>query len=74
MTRQEKPLDEFPLVLVVLWGMTMLAVVVLGGFLYLHATITDGWREDLRDVSPVMLPLLLVLLGLTLALRRRWKC
>lgn len=72
MTQQEQ-LREFPLVLVVLWVVTMLAVVVLGGFLYVHATITDGWREDLLDVSPVMLPLLLALVGLTVALRRRSK-
>jgi CHASE2 domain-containing sensor protein len=57
----------------ILRGVTIVAIVLLACFLWLHATLTEGWKEDLIDVAPVMLLLILAVVGLTRALRRETK-
>jgi len=44
-----------------LWAVTALAIVTLVGFLWLHATVTNGWKEDLIDAGPIIALLVLAL-------------
>ena len=59
--------------LVALIALVIVAMVMVAGFVCLHAAITDGWKEDLTDATPVMLVLFLAGFGLTRALRYREK-
>ena len=65
--------DATALVLRLLRGVIVVVVIFLAGFLWLHASVTDGWKEDLIDLAPVMLPLIVGWVLLTRALRRRQK-
>jgi choline-glycine betaine transporter len=68
------PRDESPSWLGILWGATMMVIVGLGVLFYLHAALTgETWKEIVIAAAPAMAPLVLVLLGLTMALRRRWR-
>jgi len=59
--------------LAALIALVIVAMVILAGFVCLHAVITDGWKEDLTDAAPVMLVLFFTGFGLTRSLQYRQK-
>ena len=52
-------------------GFTVFVLIALAGLLLLHARLTNGLKEDLIDGVPILAALLVLVIHLTRALRRR---